>query len=150
MKTQLFFGGIPTDIELKKLCDHWPETQMSIGDQFTYDEIATIISVRKKTTHLRTITNRWRKHIEALTGQILGPFDGKGLKVLSDSEKFSLRKSKTKSARKYTLRSIEIGANINLQNLSLVEREEDLRINIINGNIIASMQLRQKLEAPTM
>lgn len=57
----LYFGGVPTEIELKWLLDTFgvPEENWSVD----YEEVAALLKVTPKTPRFRTITNRWRKTI---------------------------------------------------------------------------------------
>lgn len=90
---KLFFGGLPTDPEIKRLMDAFPESEMKVGDKFSYDRVSEVISAPYGSNRFRTITNRWRNIVEKRCGLFIGiPPDmaGEGFRVLSEQEKLEL------------------------------------------------------------
>lgn len=68
---KLFFGALPTDLELRKLKARWPSPVP--GDVLTYAEISAVIGLDPNKGRFRTVLNRWRREISV---EISFPRDG--------------------------------------------------------------------------
>ena len=80
--------GMPTRLEVQKLLDRWPVSEMKAGDVYCYDDVADTVDVAVKGYRFKSVTDAWRKKIERETGIRIAP-DGSGtmFRVLSESEK---------------------------------------------------------------
>ena len=149
--TKLFFGGIPTDIDVKRLRESWPENDMKPGDKFSYTAIETVLNESRQSNRFRTITNRWRRVVEHATGTIIGPDNGEGLKVLSETEKLELSRSKLRTSARMGRRSLTVLARTDRRALSEADQAAYDHQQKVSANTIAAANLRQKkLEMPTM
>jgi len=149
-KKALFFGGVPTDIEVKKLRDTYNEIEMQPGDTFPYDDVSEIIGEPYGSNRFQSITTRWRKIVEANTGKIIGCDEGKSFKVLTEAEKLDLSRLKLKTSGKLGRRSIVVLSRIDKKQLSDAERTVYDHQAKTSANIIAAAQLRRKIELPTL
>lgn len=140
----MYFGGIPTEIDIKKLREAWPETKMKIGDKFTYSAIENLLGIKKESNRFKTITTRWRKIIEKQVGIILGPYEGIGFKVLSEHEKLELSGTKLRIAVNSTRKSMTILALTDRNQLTDKEKADYDHRQIANSKIMAAAQIKRK------
>jgi hypothetical protein len=152
--TKLHFGGIPTDIDIKKLRDAFPESRMKAGDKFTYGEIEALLMIQRSDNRFKTVTNRWRNIIERSTGiriAAMGNNSGDGFfKVLSEPEKLQAVESKRKSVVKQTRKNLLRTAWIDRGALNDDEKKRLDHEALNSKNIIANQQLRRQIELPAM
>lgn len=66
MSNNLFFGGVPTEPDVKKLLEAWPLEQLNRdrGKVITHKEIARVIEEAVRSNRYRTVVTAWRKHLE--------------------------------------------------------------------------------------
>ena len=121
VKAEPFFGGIPTDADIRRIRDAYPDDELK--DQIaTKEEIAAIIDVKADSHRFRTVTHRWRRVVFAETNKIIGLLQGV-FHVLDDKEKVDLACSKQRAALKSVRRSVKVSAVVDRKQLS----EEDQR-----------------------
>jgi len=94
----VFFSGVPTEPDIKKIMEKYPHTKMEPGQQIGYEEIGTLLGIDKKSSRFRTITNRWRKLMQSKFGIVIDTIPGEGFKVLTECEKVGLGSKKLVSA----------------------------------------------------
>ena len=80
-----FFGGMPTEMDVKKLMSTFPK--LHAGLQISHGEIELLIGVKKDTSRYRTIVNAWRQKIFKEQNEWFGSIPGVGYKVLSPEER---------------------------------------------------------------
>ena len=123
-KDVMFFGGIPTEIEVKQLREAYPDESLITGKVIPYSEIEEIINVSRSENRWRTITGRWRRIIEKEMGIILAP-DPEGtlsFKVYLDGEKVVLSRKKIHTAGRYARRSYMVASKVNTKELTSQEK----------------------------
>lgn len=81
-----FFGGLPTEIELRKLQDEYgvPEAKL-----YPYADLATVCALRwpQDRARLLTVLARWRKKIKRDYGLLSEGVSGRGVKILMEGER---------------------------------------------------------------
>lgn len=123
-KSQVFFGGVPTDPDIQALRARWPESGLSVGMVIPFDEIEALLRMRRSDCRFKTVTNRWRKVIENGTGTIiLGSERGIGFRVLSNSQKLDLGNQKFASAVKSSRRAFEITGRVDVKTATDEEKD---------------------------
>lgn len=139
---KVFYGGIPTDIDIRKLVDAYPMERMKAGDKYTYSEVGKLIGVSQADHRFRTVTNRWRGMVERETGKRIGAYEGEFFRVMTEPEKVEALQNKRKSIVKQV--------NKNIRRANLVDRKklsEEMCRTLDHGhmndrNMIAIQQLR--------
>lgn len=150
MKRGVYFGGVPTDIDIKKIREFYEESDLAPGRIIPYDEVAELLKINKNSFRFRTVTNRWRKIVENETNIIIGTEPGEGFKVLTESEKAELSGSKLRSAGRFARRSYVVGNRIDRRALTEDEaRMLDHKI-AVSAKVLAAAQLRQNLTLPQL
>lgn len=140
--SKLYFGGIPTEIELNRLKDKWPTEGLKVGDVFAYSDISALIGAAHGSHRFQVVTNRWRKHIEKERGLILGPHNAEAFVVLNDSEKLGLSRQKLRTSAKASRRSVVVLALTDRKALSDTEKAAYDHQNKIAVAILTAAQQR--------
>lgn len=149
-KKDVFFCGIPTDSEIKKLSEMWPESEMKQGDKYTYEDVEIIIGCGKKSSRFFVVTTRWRKIVEEKTGHVIGVDKGEGFKILTESEKLELSRQKLKESGRRARRSIKVLSITNRKQLSESEKADYDHQQLVGAKVVASAQLRRKVGLPAV
>jgi hypothetical protein len=147
----MYFGGIPTDIDIRKIRDRYPEMELKTGSIIPYGDIAKLIGVEVSSHRFKTVTNRWRKLVERETGHIMiGVEPGKGFKVMSESEKASEARSKQRGAIKAARRGLVISARVDVKQLSENERKLFDHSIVMQSKIVSIGQVRRQIALPSV
>lgn len=151
MSDNVFFGGVPTDPEVRQLREAYPESEMEPGHVIPYDDVAKVINTGKATNRFRSVTTRWRNIVERETGRIvIGTEAGVGFKVLDNSQKIDLGHSKLASAVKSSRRAYLLTARVETRGLSQEERDRLLVLQRRSASLIATAQIKSTAELPTL
>jgi len=118
-----YFGGVPTDLDIKKIRSEFPDLALKDGQRISYEEIAGLIKEPVRSNRFRSVTTRWRKLIEEESNIIVGCVDGRAFVVLTDGQKLGLAGTKFRSAVKHTRRARKLLARTDRNKLSKEERE---------------------------
>jgi hypothetical protein len=146
----VFFGGVPTDIDLRLLREAFPPAELTVGRLLPYPSVARAIKSEVGSCRYKTVTNRWRKVLESEHGLIVGTKAGEGFIVLDDHEKLDLSSSKIRSSRRAARRSLQVAAKIDRKALTEPEqREHDLNT-LRAAAITATAQIRKALDMPSL
>lgn len=141
---EVFFGGVPTDIEINRLKQAYPYDKLEVGTTFSHKDIEEAAGVRYGTFRYRTVTNRWRTSIEReTTGLTLGAVKGVGFKVLEDDEKVDHSSAKLRSSRKCVLRSMKYLSRTDVRKLS----DNNKKVYEHNLHISAAILLTSKTKS---
>lgn len=146
-QAELYFGGVPTDGELKMLRDRWPDTGLQPGQTITCEEIAAVIHVAVKTARFRTVTERWRRCVErGPVGLVVGRHEW-AFHILKAGQVVNSNESDLRSAAKKARRAAVRGAKIDVLQLSEDERKRhDLHV-AMTGKVLSAMNVRGKQKA---
>jgi hypothetical protein len=128
-KAQEYFGGLPTDPEVRKLRERFPDMESLKGMTITHEEIEVTINLRRDHDRYHTVTTAWRKRVAKDTGIIIrGDWPetiGIGFRVLSDSEMLRFSVDRRKRGGRM-IRSSHI-ALANIDDSKLTDEERRLR-----------------------
>jgi hypothetical protein len=146
-----YFGGIPTDIDIKKLNDNYPADALKAGDVIFYSEIEDLLKINRNDHRFKTVTTRWRSILERETGMRIGAYAGDTFKVMSESEKLVAVENKKRSVVRQVRKNRARTTMINPKELTEDERRRLEHESITANNILAIQQLRNKqLTLPTI
>lgn len=101
--SKAFFGGIPTDSDVKKLLEAFPDIKP--GEMITYTQVAEVIRVKYGTSRFRTVTTAWRKTLLRTNNFILEAVPGQGFRrrtelERSQKDRSGWRQDQSRAARK--------------------------------------------------
>jgi hypothetical protein len=123
-ETKSFFAGVPTDIEIRRLRDAYPDESLVAGETIPYADIANIIAAPYRSHRFCAVTDRWRRIIEHETGKIIGTVPGEAFKILHENEKVDLANDKLRYSQRATRRSLVVASMVNVKSLTEQERKE--------------------------
>lgn len=147
---RMFFGGVPTELDIKTLRNRYPDNGMNAGDFIGYEELEGLLGLTRDTYRFKTVVSRWRKIVEAASGRILGAVPGEGLKVLKEGEKVDLSRAKLRSSSRLARRSLVVLARtdrkaLTAQELAFYDHQQET-----GAKILAAAQIKRKIEMPQM
>ena len=120
-----FFGGVPTDIEIRKLREKYTDDMLVEGFEIPYSDVEEIIDSQYRTHRFYTVTCRWRKILEKDIGIILQAISGEFVfRVLKDGEKVTLGTQKVRTGCKMFRRSYNVFAKTDTKKLTEQETGE--------------------------
>lgn len=98
-----FFGGLPTDIDVKRLLEAFPNIEP--GGEVGYDDVAKVIGVDVGTNRFRTVTNAWRRRLLRTGNVAIDAVPGRGFRRLTELERSERdrggwRRDQVRAARK--------------------------------------------------
>lgn len=139
---ELFFGGLPTEPDVKKLREMFPESEMKPGKTITYEDVSVIINAPYGSSRFMGVTTQWRKIVEKETNIIIGTKPGEAFVVLSESEKVGLSGDQLRKAGRRARRAWVVSQRIERASLTEEERRRLDHHQGVASNVIASAQLR--------
>jgi hypothetical protein len=147
----LFFGGLPTDIELQRLEEAYPVSEMQIGQEISYSQVEKIINLDWKSARFRSVTCRWMKKIRNSTGMVLKRMRGEyAFKVLSENEKVDESVQRQIEGKNKFLKSFKLLSCTNKQSLD-DDHKAIYHFNMEKlGKVNAAIQIKKNIALPTM
>lgn len=151
-EAKLFFGGVPTEMEVNRLREVFPADSLKPGDVLDYSEVAKVIDCEYRSHRFTTVTSRWRKILENECGVIVGTEPGLGFKVLDEPQKVDLSGSKLRSAVRAARRSYVVLTKVDRKQLSEEKLSRFDHIKKSSAAMIGSAQIRgqRKPELPSV
>ena len=125
MKDGLFFGGVTTKPEVRRLMEAFPLESLEPGFQIPYGEITKIIGAEPRSNRFRTVTNSWRKLLRSEHSIIVDPsshFSGV-FEVLNDSKKVAKVGKKIKSSVKMVREAVFVAGTVDVHKLTHDEKK---------------------------
>jgi len=146
-----YFGGVPTDPDIKKLREAFPAERLEMGQVIPYEEVEEVIGTAKKSARFRTVTTRWRRLVERETGNtVIGTERGVGFKVLDNRQKLDLSNDILEQALRRSRRSYQVTGRINLEQLTQDERDRLLMVQKRSAAVVATAQIQRTSDLPTL
>lgn len=151
MKDNLYFGGVPTEPEIRALRERWPDDTLSEGQTITYGEIAEVIQATPRSNRFQGVVARWRKLVETETGKILRPNRLGALAVLDPRGVLSLSRDTLRSAGRKTRRAHVVTTRCDVRRLTDEDRAALLKVQQTSAAMLACGQLRNdKTDLPSI
>lgn len=111
-----FVRGVPTDIDVRRLLDHFGA--LEVGQHISYDEVDQVLGLARSAHRWKAITTAWRKRLLAEQRLIIGCDPGVGFIVLDDAEKLDLSSSKLRSGLRSCRRAVKVAAHVDVSALT--------------------------------
>ncbi len=143
---KVYFGGIPTEPDVRRIRERFPDDQLVVGQVIPYSEVATIIQAPYRSARFVCVTQRWRILVEKDRGLVIGVEKSEGFKVLDDHQKLDLSGDKLRTAVKQARRSFTLVGMVDRRNLSDEERS---RMEHYNNRSAAMISVAQRRSAGT-
>lgn len=149
-QTVPYFGGIPTDHEVRLLRQQYPDHELAEGMIIPYHDVEILVECGQQSSRYRTITDRWRRKVEDESGIVIGTQPGKGFLVLNDHEKLDLSSNKLKTAIRASARSREVSHLIDRRQLPGESIKRLDQIERKSADIMAIGQIKRPPGLPSM
>ena len=147
----IFKIGIPTDFDVKRLRERYPDNSLTPGMEVRYADICAIIGVQSyKTGRFQSVTNAWRKAIMSESGIILKAKEGTHYVVCDNADKAQIAVDKMKMAARATRRSIIIGKLVDRKALSEDQLKRFDFSQRFNASVLALQSVKPLAELPTL
>jgi len=132
-EANIFIRGLPTDLEVRKLTEHFTDIHKLRGMTIKHEELERVTGLKRDTNRYRTVITRWRKRVTRETGiELRGDLRadiGIGIRVLSASEQLEFSGDLDHRAGSRIRHSHRAVANIDDSDLTEEERRtKDHRI----------------------
>ena len=145
----LFKIGLPTDLDVKRLRERYPDNQLLPGVTIQYADIYPIIGVKEDNGRFKSVTYGWRKKLLSESGIILKAQDKKFM-VCDNVEKAQLAVDKTKMAARAVRRSSIIGKLVDRKALSEDQLKRFDFSQRFNASVTALQTIKHQAELPTI
>ena len=145
----LFKIGLPTDLDVKRLRERYPDNQLLPGVTIQYADIYPIIGVKEDNGRFKSVTYAWRKKLLSESGIILKAQDKKFM-VCDNVEKAQLAVDKTKMAARAVRRSSIIGKLVDRKALSEDQLKRFDFSQRFNASVTALQTIKHQAELPTI
>ena len=123
MSSRVYRGGVPTDIDIRKIRERFPDSSLTVGRIIKYSDVEDVIDVIKNSFRFRTVTWRWRRIVESESAIIIGTERGEGFKILNNNETFEYSNDKLRSAVRSAARSYHLYGYVERKELSKSEQK---------------------------
>ena len=144
----LYFGGIPTEPDVKKLMEAYPEESLIPGTEIPYSGVDAIIGVEYGNGRWQGVTNAWRKRVESDWSIVIGhtlESIGRAFVVLDNDQKFDLGKRQTRSGLKRVKRGyIVTGTLVDRASLSDERKAAYDNLMMKQAAILSAQQIGRK------
>lgn len=144
-----YFGGIPTDIDVRRMRESFPKEALKPGKMIPYAEVEKVISVKHHECRFKTVTNRWRRLMENEMDIVIGCVRA-GFIVKDDHDMVDMMGSKLRSAIRSSKRAIIVGSRVDTKNLTDEERKQFHHNEMRAGTMLATSQMRKPKELPEL
>lgn len=140
--SKLYFGGIPTEIDIRKLREAYPDGSLTVGRIINYTEVEALLRMKRTDNRWRTVTHRWRRLVEKESGVIVGTVDGEAFKVLDDHETLDTACGKLRTSVRCARRSLVLNTYVDRKKLTAEEGKRHDFLSARGAAIMAATQLR--------
>lgn len=138
-----YFGGIPTEPDVKKIRETYPEEDLEIGEIVKYEEIEKLINVNRKSHRFKGVTNHWRKAVFDEKNILIAAERGIGFKKLSEGEKVGQTSLHLRKAGRAVNRSYVIIGKIDTRQLSEEQRRQLDHNQTISSKILSIQNIKK-------
>jgi len=132
-KTNVFFGGVPTAPDVKKLMDHFgvPEENVLLN----WTEIEEVIGEEKGSSRFTSVTGAWRKKLRKDHNIEMIPEIGKGLKAANPHERVDLAGGLIHKATNSIKRSISVADKTDVTRLDEEHKKRHTFLSVLGGKM---------------
>lgn len=151
MPSAVHVGGVPTDPEVRRLKDRYADVARLRGTTIPHDDVEELIGVSRHSSRYKTVTDRWRRHVERETGVVIsgqGEAIGVGFRVLTHAEQVTFGVAQRVGAGRRIVRWHASIANTDPAMLSPAQRQvRDFEVAAAAKLHLAMTEVRHALAA---
>lgn len=123
--SKVYFGGIPTDGDVRNLVEHLGTPRA--GDEFTHEQVEAVIGATRDTNRYRSVTLAWRKRLMRDHNLDVAALSGVGFRCLTDSERVAAGVTGVQSGLRKQLHSVVRADRVQTDDESLRAKQDVLR-----------------------
>lgn len=152
---RLAFGGMPTGPDVKRIREHYPDSELIEGaTEITHQEIAEILGESMDSNRFRTVASAWRSAVRREAGKDIDS-ENKTFKVLDDSGRLGLVERYTRKGARQERKAWDVLGRIDRNKLTADEdrRAEENRTLLsqsMNAKRRTANQIRSKQAVPSL
>jgi len=141
-KNGLFFGGIPTDSDIRLLEETIgiPE----IGKIVPYEDVEEILKISKDSSRFKTVTVRWRKKVERDHNVIIGTERGIGFVAKDSASRIDIGSGKLKSGLKSIRRANKVVSSTDHTDLTDDQIQVARHVRHITSSLVGAARMESK------
>jgi hypothetical protein len=140
MGNTVFFGGVPTQKDIKALAQRFAD--IDVGDEISHADIESCTGLSRKESRYQTVVAAWRKMLLNEKNIELGAVPGVGFRVLNNSERVSVGIDGIQKGARKQLRSIKKAVMVCTTDPALLKKQELMsRLGVaVQGEVSAMMR----------
>jgi len=139
--TKVYFGGVPTDGDVRNLMDHFGQPKP--GDEIPHEEVEAVLHSTREASRYRTVTTAWRKKMLREHNVDLSALPGVGFRCLTDAERVAAGVSGVQSGLRKQLHSVVRADRVQTDDEALRAKQDVLRRDGIALRAEATKAMRQ-------
>ncbi|MBI5259780.1 MAG: hypothetical protein HY855_24990 [Burkholderiales bacterium] len=120
--SKVHFGGIPTDVDVRKLADAFGVP--AVGCEISHEDVERALGVDRHQHRYRTVTVAWRKKLEDSHGVVIGCIPGVGFRSLDEGEQMDAGFDAIKSGARKQLRGIKRAGRVKTNDPTLLKKQD--------------------------
>lgn len=128
----LYFGGVPTDIDVEKLNKTFVD--LNAGDIVTYMQLEQCLGMSRELNRFRTIVGAWRRKLFRERNVFLGTVKNEGYRVCDASARVEQAAKGLTSARRKMSKAAAVAATTPTDGLSASEQKLIQHIVSVNAH----------------
>ena len=145
--TKLFFGGIPTGPDVKRLCDAFKI--LTEGQEITHEQVQAVLNLDPRGSRYRSVTTAWRKELLNEENIEISALPGIGFKCLSGSERLTTNIKGFRQGTKKQAKSVRRVTMIRAETLSDAEQAKQLHMMRLGNQLLGqASSLMKQIDAP--
>lgn len=120
--SKVHFGGIPTDVDVRKLVDEFGKP--AVGSEITHEQIEQVLRIERASNRYKTVVSAWRKRLIDSHGIVMGAVAGVGYRSLNEAEQMDAGFLSIKHGARKQLRGIKAAARVLTSDPLLLKKQE--------------------------
>lgn len=144
----IFSAGIPTAADVANIRAIYPDSQLTIGQKISYDDIEQIINTSRDKSRFKTVTSAWRRAVERESGLYIGTIAGTAFEVLDEPGKLGLASSKYRQSLRLTRRANIVTSAVNRSQLTDDEKRSAEFISTRSAHILSIARIKREQQLP--
>jgi len=124
-RQNLFFGGLTTEPDVRKLMETYPRDKLLPDLVISYDEIEKLVGIQYGSSRWQSVTDRWRKTVQREFGIWLNFEEedvGLCLRVLTNAGKLRYARRSERKIKRQLINIAKVVPVINRKELTDVEK----------------------------
>jgi hypothetical protein len=140
--SKMYFGGVPTEPDVRRLLNKYGCPQQ--GQVMNYEEVATVIGIRKQDSRFKTVTNAWRKAIYSSYNIVIGTRPGVGFVALQEPERLDYGSRKFRHGIRQIKRSHGVISGCDEMKLTPEQRGHKQHDEMVSAHLILAGRLEAR------